>query len=320
MQKKEEFEMYYIGIDLGGTNMKAALVNEACEIVAKKSIPTIAEHSADELVRDMANLSLDIVAEAGVAAADVKAVGIGIPGSVNSEAGVIIYTCNLPFRNTNIRKIFREVFDVPVFIGNDADCAALGEAFAGASKDCRHSMMITLGTGVGGGIIIDKKIYSGFNGIGGELGHMVIVYDGAPCGCGRKGCWEAYSSATGLIRMTGEAMDAHPESLMWKLCSRDNVSGKTAFQAEAQGDAAAAEVVDKYVSYLACGISNIINIFQPEVLCIGGGVSKEGDNLLKRLVPKVEKECYNRDVEKTRICIATLGNDAGLIGAAMLGR
>lgn len=310
----------YIGIDLGGTNMKAALVNEACEIVYKKSIPTGEGLTAEQLVEKMAALSLELVAEARVDRQAVRSVGIGVPGSVNNEAGEIIYTCNLPFRNTPLRKLFQKSYDLPVFIGNDADCAALGEAFAGVSGDCRHSIMITLGTGVGGGIIIDKKIYSGFNGIAGELGHMVIEYDGVTCGCGRKGCWEAYSSATALVRMTAEAMDAHPESLMWKLCDRDSISGKTAFLAEGQGDATAAEVVDRYVSYLACGLSNIINIFQPEVLCLGGGVSKEGDNLLRRVIPKVEKECYNRDVSRTRICLAKLGNDAGLIGAAMLGK
>jgi glucokinase len=178
--------------------------------------------------------------------------------------------------------------------------------------------MITLGTGVGGGIIIDRKIYSGFNHIGGELGHMVIEYDGVQCGCGRKGCWEAYSSATGLIRMTGEAMDEHPESKLWEICTRDNVSGRSAFQAEAMGDKTAAEVVRKYCEYLACGLTNIVNIFQPEVLCVGGAISKEGEYLLAPVRKFVERERYTRYCEQTELKIAALGNDAGIIGAAML--
>ncbi len=309
----------YIGIDLGGTNIKAALVSEKYEIIRKKSIPTGAERPAEEVVRDMALLCLDLLKEAGVDKSEVSNVGVGIPGSVDDESGKVIYACNLNFENTDLRGIFRKVFDVPVHLGNDADCAALGEAYAGASKGCRHSVMITLGTGVGGGIIIDRKIYSGFNHIGGELGHMVIEYDGVQCGCGRKGCWEAYSSATGLIRMTGEAMDEHPESKLWEICTRDNVSGRSAFQAEAMGDKTAAEVVRKYCEYLACGLTNIVNIFQPEVLCVGGGVSNEGENLLRRVIPLVEAMRYSRSVPQTKICKAQLGNDAGLVGAAMLG-
>ena len=308
----------YIGIDLGGTNMKAALVDEQCQIVRKMSRPTGAERPSEEMVRDMALLCMDLMAEEKLQASDVAGVGIGVPGSVDDERGVIIYTCNLNFRNTPIREMFQKILNVPLHLGNDADCAALGESYVGASAGCRHSVMITLGTGVGGGIIINHKIYSGFNGIGGELGHMVIQKDGELCGCGRKGCWEAYSSATALIRMTREAMKKHPESKLWEVATPETVDGSTAFRVEKTGDPAAKEVVDEYCAYLACGLANIVNIFQPEVLTLGGGVANEGENLLNRLKPFTDKEIYGKDVKMTRICLAQSGNAAGLIGAAML--
>ena len=212
-----------------------------------------------------------------------------------------------------------------MYLTNDANAAAWGEAIAGAAKGTRNSVMITLGTGVGGGIIIDGKIYSGFNYAGAELGHIVIQKDGAPCSCGRRGCWEAYSSATALIRMTEEKLEEcrHDgrETLMAEdVRARGKVSGKTAFDAMRKGDAAAEEVVNVYLDYLACGLVSIINIFQPEVLSIGGGISNEGDSLIALLEPRVRKEQYGGGlVPLTHIRIATLKNDAGIIGAAVLG-
>ena len=208
-----------------------------------------------------------------------------------------------------------------IHLANDADAAALGEAVAGAAKGAKCAVMITLGTGVGGGIIIDGKIYSGFNHAGGELGHLVIEKDGRPCSCGRKGCWEAYSSATGLVKMTKEKMEANKDSKMWDLCDGklEKAGGKTSFKSARLGDKAGKEVVDAYVSYLACGLTNIINIFQPEILSIGGGVCNEGDYLLDPVKKLVFSECYSRDgVPQTEIRIATLGNDAGIIGAAAI--
>jgi glucokinase len=181
--------------------------------------------------------------------------------------------------------------------------------------------MITLGTGLGGGVIVDKKIYSGFNFAGAELGHMVIEYNGRPCTCGRRGCWEAYSSATGLIAMTKDKMAATQDTVMHELAKENGgePSGRTAFAAARQNDRAGLEVVAEYIEYLTCGISNLINIFQPEILCIGGGVCNEGDYLIKPLAEKVDREQYTRDnAKKTRIKVASLGNDAGIIGAACL--
>ena len=254
---------------------------------------------------------------------DIDYIGIGVPGAVNPETGIVETCPNLLFKNWDIRKMMNDRTGKEIRIENDANAAALGEFLAGSAKGCRNAVAITLGTGVGGGIIVDGKIYSGSNFAGAELGHMVIVKDGKECGCGRKGCWEAYASATALINMTKEAIRKEkPEfSYMLNLCDDDinNVTGKTAFDAQIAGDPTGKAVVDEYVSYLACGITNVINIFQPDVLCIGGGVSKQGDNLLNPVRAIVEAERITKHNDKqTYICAATLGNDAGIIGAAKI--
>ena len=316
--------MYHIGIDLGGTNIAAGLVNDRIEIVRKASIPTGAQRTSGEIVKDMAKLCQRLLREEGLSAADLAYIGIATPGIANSDTGCVEYSCNLPFRNYPIAEELKKAIGVSrVLIENDANAAAKGEAVAGSAKGVANSVMITLGTGVGGGIIIDHKVYSGFNYAGAELGHMVIEHDGVSCSCGRRGCWEAYSSATALIRMTREKItECGSTTKMYDMVSGDiaNVSGKTAFAAAREGDRAAQEVVDTYIAYLATGIANIINIFQPQVLSIGGGISNERDNLLLPLRAIVEKEQYSRDLpNRTDIRIAALRNDAGIIGAAVLG-
>ena len=211
-----------------------------------------------------------------------------------------------------------------VLIENDANAAAKGEVACGASKGHKNSVMITLGTGLGGGIVIDNKIYSGFNFSGAELGHTVIEYNGRPCSCGRRGCWEAYSSATGLINMTKDKMKECKDTIMWEMCGGklENAGGRTAFDAMRKGDKAGKEVVDMYIAYLAAGTVNMINIFQPEVLVIGGGICNEKEYLTKPLQEIIDREQYSRNNPedlKTKVRIAALGNDAGIIGAAMLG-
>ncbi len=309
---------YYIGIDLGGTNIAAGVVSSEYKILAKASVPTKRPRSCREICGDMARLARGVASEAGITLDDVEYIGVGAPGMIDSERGVAEYSNNLDFYNEPIADYIREAVNRPVYVENDANAAALGEFAAGAAKGRSSAVCITLGTGVGGGIIIDGKIYSGFNFAGAELGHMVIEVDGAQCTCGRKGCFEAYSSATGLIRMTKEAMDAHPESKMHEMVG-DHVSGRLAFNAMRAGDAAAKGVVDKYIKYLAAGIANVINIFQPEVLCIGGGVCNEGDALMLPLREAVREEVYTkRSPKNTEIVRAQLGNEAGIIGAALL--
>ena len=313
--------MYKIGVDLGGTNIAVGLVNENYEIKVKKSLPTGAERAPEAIVDDIAKLCFDVCADAGIEISEVAGIGIASPGIADSATGIVKYTNNLPFKNFHIADLLRDRTGVErIRRANDANVAALGEAVAGAAKGSRNSVMITLGTGVGGGIIIDGKVYSGFNAAGGELGHIVIEKDGVQCTCGRRGCWETYSSATALVRMTKEKIEECRESGRDSLMlSAERISGRTACDAMRQGDEAAREVYDKYVSYLATGLTNIVNIFQPEVISLGGGVSNEGQSLIDSLIPLVRKEQYGSGfVPSTEIRIAELKNDAGIIGAAAL--
>ncbi|MBE6862144.1 MAG: ROK family glucokinase [Ruminococcus sp.] len=313
---------YYVGIDLGGTNIVAGVVDENYNIVAKASTKTNCPRPEKEIADDMARMALQAVKNANLTIDQIEWIGVGSPGIANSETGILEYSNNLGFKNTPLVKYIQEKIDKPVFIENDANAAAYGEYVAGAAKGAKNAVCITLGTGVGGGIIIDGKIYSGSNFAGAEIGHSVISVDGPQCSCGRKGCFEVFSSATGLIRMSKEAMAEHPESVMNKLAEeKGKVTARTSFDAMRAGDAVAKAVVDDYIKYLAAGITNTINIFQPDVLCIGGGVCNEGDTLLLPVKALVKEEVYTRNSEKnTEIVIAKLGNDAGIIGAAFLGR
>ena len=247
---------------------------------------------------------------------------MGSPGSVNPEKGEICYSANLGFANTKLGKMLEDRLGKRVFLENDANAAAYGEMIAGAGKGTKDFIAITLGTGVGGGVIMDGKMLTGSNFAGGELGHIVIVKDGAHCSCGRDGCWEAYASATGLIRETREAMQKDKQSKMWEIAggSLDNVNGRTAFQGKKAGDETAKRVVKEYCDYVACGLTNIINIFQPDMVCIGGGISKEGEILAAPVREYVERERFSKNVDKqTIIKTAQLGNNAGIIGAAFIG-
>ncbi len=314
--------MYTIGIDLGGTNIVAGVVDDAGKIVASARCKTNMPRPVVEIIDDMAAMCREAAKKAGLSMTDIHHIGVGCPGSCNTELGEVEYSNNLGFSKTKVGPMLTERLGLPVYVENDANAAALGEAMAGAAKGAKSCICITLGTGAGGGVIDNGNILRGFNYNGGELGHTVMIMDGEPCSCGRNGCWEAYASATALIRQTRAAMTAHPESGMWKLVSNiDAVNGLTAFDGMRAGDEVATAVVQKYAEYVACGLTNIINIFQPEVLCIGGGVSKEGETLLAPIRAVVERERYSKNTNlQTRICAATLGNDAGIIGAAFLGR
>jgi glucokinase len=315
--------MYRIGIDLGGTNIAVGLVNEEHKIIAKKSTPTLASREAEAIAADMARVCLEICEANGIDIKDIENIGIASPGIANPVNGCVEYANNLPFRRFPIVAILSEALGVDrskIKIANDANAAAWGEAVAGAAKGSANSIMVTLGTGVGGGIIIDNKILVGFNSAAGEIGHIVIEQDGVPCGCGRRGCWESYSSATALIRMTKEAIEECRASGRYtSMLNVERVSGRTACDAMRAGDEVATEVYNKYVKYLATGITNLVNIFQPEVISLGGGVSNEGQSLIDAITPYVRAEQYGGDVVAlTQLRIATLGNDAGIIGAAAL--
>ncbi|MEG2119456.1 MAG: ROK family glucokinase [Pseudoflavonifractor sp.] len=311
--------MKYLGIDLGGINVAAAVVDERGTILAssKRATPRGAEAVADA----MAQTGRQAAERAGCALEDLACVGIGSPGTIDPVAGVVEYWSNLDFRHVPLAAMLTERLGRPVLLENDANAAALGEYAAGAGRGSASMVAITLGTGVGGGAILGGKLYTGFNYAGMEVGHFVIEHNGRLCTCGRRGCFETYASATALIHRTRARMEENRESLIWTLVEGDprRVEGRTAFDAAAQGDLLARELVEEYRSYLACGITSLINIFQPEVFCVGGGVAGAGETLLAPVREILAREDYARNSpRRTKLVLAQLGNDAGIIGAALL--
>lgn len=321
---KGSADVFRLGIDLGGTNIVAGIIDENLQIITKSKRKTNAERPIDEIIADIAETASDVIQKAGLDINDIVAAGIGLPGSVDAEKGVLLNANNLGKSgclNVPIIQKLKKHINLDFFIENDANAAAYGEFVAGAGKDAKNFIMITLGTGVGGGIIIDGKLYSGSNYAGGEVGHSVIYADGEMCSCGRRGCWEAYASVTALIQQTKTEMLKHCDNKMWEICGGDisKVDGTTAFVAMKKGDALGEKIVKKYINYISIGIVNIINIFQPDIICIGGGISNEGDTLLLPIIDHVNKEDYARnDDKRVGIKIASLNNDAGIIGAACL--
>lgn len=312
-------ETLYLGIDLGGTNVAAAAVEADGTILSRVSIPT--PRGVEAVVDAIEQAAVKAAAGCGCGLSDFAAAGIGSPGIANPENGVVEYSCNLDFHDVPLAELLSRRLNLEVVLENDANAAALGEFAAGAGKGANSMVAVTLGTGVGGGVVIDRKLFSGFNHAGAELGHFVIEQNGHPCTCGRKGCFETYASATALIRLTRTYMETDSNSLCWQLAGGrlDKVNGRTAFDAMRQGDPTGCRIVEEYLDHLASGLVSIVNIFQPEVLCIGGGVSNEGDALLEPIQKVLDAEDYARNsARRTRLAIATLGNDAGLIGAAML--
>lgn len=317
--------MYYLGVDVGGTNIAVGVVNENNAIVAKASHPTPVPCSEEEFCDAIVSVCNDAMEKAGITLADVPWVGVGCPGTVNRATGIIEFANNLYFKNFHLRDMLTERLGGKlVVLENDANAAAYGEFQAGALHGVDNGLAITLGTGVGGGIIIHHKVYSGSNYAGGELGHTVIVVDGRPCTCGRKGCWETYASATGLINTTKEYMEKAPKtSSLWTIVDGDisKVNGRTAFDAMRAGDPIGKEVVDEYIKYLSVGLIDMVNIFQPDILCIGGGICNEGETLLAPVREYIYAQQYAMNsAKKVTIVKAQLGNDAGIIGAAMLGK
>ena len=250
-------------------------------------------------------------------------IGVGCPGAANRSTGIVEFAGNLYLEDYPLQKFLQDALQKDVIVENDANAAAYGEYKTGALKGAKDAVIITLGTGIGSGVIVDGKILSGCNYAAGEIGHMVIDYNGRQCTCGRKGCWETYSSATGLINTTKEFMSsAAKDSPIWELAggSLDNVTGRTAFDAMRAGDPVGRQIVDTYIAYLGCGIVNVINMFQPDILCIGGGICNEGETLMKPLREYADKNRFNANAKvQTKIVRAKLGNDAGIIGAALLG-
>ena len=309
--------MYRIGIDLGGTNIAVGVVNEHYEIVAEASLPTGAQRPAEQVVADMCRAVELAMEKADITPAHCASIGIGSPGTCDGENGMVARAYNLGWFNVPVCAMMTEHFGLPCRLSNDANCAALAETVAGAAVGCRNMVLVTLGTGVGGGIIQDGKIVSGVGGTGAEVGHALLVRDGESCTCGRNGCWEAYASATALIRQGKRAAQAQPASLLAGYGG--SLTGKDVFDAADKGDAAAKAVVAQYCVYVAAGITDLVNILGPEMVLLGGGISRQGEALLGPVREYVADHCFGGRLRKPPVIqCAKLGNEAGIIGAAAL--
>ena len=311
---------YSIGVDIGGTNIAIGIVNtESAKILAKTAVKTNAPRPASEIAGQIAYECKKLCESSGIPYSDIEKIGVGTPGVVKNNT--VSLALNLGWEMEPIGDMLTELTGLPTYVANDANVAAYAEAVKGIGEGAESLAALALGTGVGGGIVIDGRIWEGVNGFAAEMGHMIVEKDGRECVCGKRGCLEKYCSANALIGDTVEAMKADPDSLMWRVVNNDisAVDGKTAFDAAAMGDSSAKRVIDSFIDYLAIGASNVINLLQPEVLCIGGGVSWQGDNLLVPLKQRLEKLSFSMKDSKTRVEVATFRNDAGIIGAALLG-
>lgn len=314
--------MLYIGIDVGGTGIKAGIVDENGQILHKDSCPTLKERGHEAVIHDMAQLALRVLAESGHALEDIHSVGIGIPGIQDPRTGRIPFCTNLGWHDVPLVELLQQEIDKPVYVNNDATVAGLAESVAGVSKGTRNSVFVTLGTGTGGGVIIDGKVYMGAHGVATEIGHMVTVVGGEMCTCGHRGCWERYSSASAIIREGRKFAKAHPKSALARAVDQDldQIEARTVIDLAKAGDPDCEKLFDEYILHLSVGLANLINLYDPEVIALGGGVSKAGDFLLNKVRALMPELVFFRTMPYARIELARLGNDAGIIGAAMLGR
>lgn len=314
--------LYSVAIDLGGTNIGAGVVDKNGELLTKVSVPVADSGNIEGLLHEVAEAARLAVSDIGMEISDMLFAGVGIPGVCRSEKGPVIFAPNIYWKEIDAAAALEKELGIQVLLGNDADCAALGEYRLGFGRQFKSMLMLTLGTGVGGAVIYDGELFSGLGPFGGEFGHIPIVHGGVQCGCGKRGCFEAYASAIALKRQTRELAAEHPESLIWEMCKGDlsNVGGRTAFDAADMGDETGAAVVEQYISYLADGISGLVNVLRPEVVILGGGVSNQGASLIDPLNEKVRSMCYaSGGIEPPRVIKARLGNSAGIIGAGLLG-
>jgi len=313
--------MVYIGIDVGGTGIQMGVVDEKGNIIAKGAIVTRTDIPFEDQVKAMADCALETLEKSGHTLIELASVGIGIPGIADPHTGVVPFCTNLGWVNVPLKETFHKYIDKPIYIDNDATVAGLAESVAGVSAGTHSSVFLTLGTGVGAGIVLGGKVWSGFHGVGSEVGHMILELDGEPCTCGNRGCLERYTSATAIIRMAREAVAKHPESLIMTLCEGDpaKINAKMVFDAAREGDEQGKKVFRRYTRYLGQAIANVINFLDPEVVVLGGGVSKAGSFLLDAVREETPKYCVYKAMPISRIELAELGADAGIIGAAMLG-
>lgn len=309
--------MFYLGIDLGGTFIKGGICNEKGEILVQESIPTQVQAGNCKIVENICTLARFLCVKLKIKLTDCRGMGIGVPGMIDSSSGEVIFAGNLGFENFNLKNAVMQELKIPVVIANDANVAALGEAKFGAGKNYKDSVLITLGTGVGGGIIINGKIFAGNRSAGAEIGHMIININGNQCTCGLKGCYEAYASASALIKLTKEKMEQNKNSVLWNV-GLDKIDGATAFK-YASIDETAKQIVEEYLDYVAVGLVNVANVFRPQIILLGGGISNEGDNLVIPLRERLNKMIFAGDKgPKVELSVASLKNKAGLLGACAL--
>ena len=311
-----------VGIDLGGTGIKVGVVDDAGHILHKGALPTMPERGHDAVIADMARLTRQVIAEAGMDTRDMDCVGVGIPGIEDVRTGIVPLCTNLNWHDVPLRAQLSSLLEKPVFVANDATVAALAEATVGASKGTRNSVLITLGTGVGGGVILDGKPFVGTHGVATEVGHMVVKFDGVMCTCGHRGCWERYASATALIREGKLSAQTNPDGMIVRSVENnlDAITAKTVIDCARAGDVDAKKLFDDYVFWIAVGLGNLVNAYDPEVFVLGGGVSAAGDFLLLPVREKLKDAVFFRTMPYAQVELAQLGNDAGIIGAAMLGQ
>jgi len=313
--------MVYIGFDVGGTGVQVGVVNEKGQILCKGNMVTRTDIPVAEQIKAMAGCALDTLSRSGYTLDDVKSLGAGLPGVVDPRTGHIAFCPNLGWKDVDFAGEMRKHIDKPVFMDNDATVAALAENIAGVSAGAHSSVFLTLGTGVGGGIVIGGKVWSGFHGVGSEIGHMIIEMDGNPCNCGNRGCLERYCSATAIILAARAAVNQYQDSAIMTKCEGDpmKINAKMVFDAAKEGDELGVKLFNDYVKALSITLVNIIHFLDPEVIALGGGVSKAGDFLLNALREEVSKLVMYKALPFSRIELAKLGPDAGIIGAAMLG-
>lgn len=310
-----------IGIDLGGMSVKYGLVDGNNEIIKRHVITTNAQIPAEDFVKEMCNAVYTLLEGSEYTLSDITGIGIGSPGVINISEGIVVYSTNLGWKNVKLVELFEKEFNLPIGIANDADAAALGEATAGAAKGCDNAVLLTLGTGVGSGVIMNGKVFQGPLNGGCELGHMTIEAHGIRCTCGNVGCLEAYASATALMRMGREAAQANPDSMLSKKAAGnlDSIKGKLIFDCKDEGDEVAMKVVDSYLHYLGVGVATVINTFRPEIVILGGGVSAQKEKLTNEIQERLKTLVFGSDIcETSKVVTSTLGNDAGIIGAAVL--
>ncbi len=312
---------YYIGVDIGGMSIKCSIVTMEGEMIHKFSFPVAKDQTQDQTVALLGQTILSEIKQAGMDKQQIEGIGVGCPGSIDSEAGICRYSNNLNWHEFHIVELLEKETGIKAKVSNDANVAMLGEARFGAGKNYHNAILVTLGTGVGGGIYLNDHLYEGNKGMGAEIGHTIIVENGEQCTCGLRGCLEAYASVSALIKQTKAAMKAHPESKMWDYVNGDieSVNGKTSFETSKQGDATAMKVVDEYENHLVTGLINLCNIFRPEAILIGGGLSYQKEYLTDALKAKLKEHHYGFPrTPEVEITVTNLGNDAGILGAAAL--